>query len=662
MKKKENRERDRYAEALSSPHDAAARRRIFKQLVESLLYEGIVEASETAGPDGLTVWTLAGRDAEGRPVAYRCTGRAHLTFGRLRLTDEPLQREGPRPSGSAERRPTAVSDAGAAAAQAADESAAELAEEAWPAAEEARSIALFLLEITLSGTPDPAKRLSFIRELEQTLLNDTLARHWNAVRFRQGLPAAPSDEDWEQRLIDGHPYHPSYKSRIGFRVEDQLAYGPEFGESIRPIWLAVRRERLRLGFSASLAGSGGEDGWIADQSGAAVYAGFRRKLRQAGADERDYGIVPVHPWQWRSVISSALADEIRQGSVILLGETDDVYTAQQSIRTLANRSRPEAYSLKLSLSIVNTSTSRVIAPHTAQNAPLITDWLQGLASRDAYLRDELRLILLGEIAGAAYDNGHLPDEQRADGYGVLSCIWRESVQPRLQGGEASMPFNGLCCVDAAGRPFIDAWVRRHGTANWLEQLLNVSVLPIIHWLFAHGIAFESHAQNMLLIHEEGWPVRIALKDFHDGIRFKPELLAQPERCPAFADVPAYHRRVNRNSFLVADDPAEVRDFVHDAFFFINLGELALFMHKHYGLSETWFWTEVRAVIASYQRRFPEHRERYELLSPFAATIGVEQLTKRRMYADDELHMHQVPNPLAEASRESRAKTAVPTRT
>ena len=29
---------------------------------------------------------------------------------------------------------------------------------------------------------------------------------------------------------------------------------------------------------------------------------------------------------------------------------------------------------------------------------------------------------------------------------------------------------------------------------------------------------------MMLIHENGWPTRIAFKDFHDGVRFKREHL------------------------------------------------------------------------------------------------------------------------------------------
>lgn len=220
---------------------------------------------------------------------------------------------------------------------------------------------------------------------------------------------------------------------------------------------------------------------------------------------------------------------------------------------------------------------------------------------------------------------------------------------QLGTGESVLPFNALATLDAEGCPVIEPWIGRYGAEAWLNDLLNVSVLPLIHWLFAHGIALESHAQNMLLIHDDGKPLRIALKDFHDGIRFKTDLLAEPGRCPELVDVPEYHRRVNGNSFLVAEEAEAVRDFVHDAFFFINLGELALFMQEHYGIPERHFWNRIRRIIEQYQHRFPEHQARYEAFSLFEPEIGVEQLTKRRMYPDDELRMHQVPNPLSEPS-------------
>lgn len=46
--------------------------------------------------------------------------------------------------------------------------------------------------------------------------------------------------------------------------------------------------------------------------------------------------------------------------------------------------------------------------------------------------------------------------------------------------------------------------------------------------FAEGIATESHGQNIILVHKQGWPTRVLLKDFHDGVRYSPAHLAHPE--------------------------------------------------------------------------------------------------------------------------------------
>ncbi len=622
-----------YTEALTSDHYVQARRRIFRQLVASLLYEGVieaeveVEAGAGASSDEIhgrpVQWRIPGQGAAGERVLYICKGSRHLTFGRLRLNEEPvMRRAGKRPG---------EETAGVGQSSVDEEE------------QEASSLSLFLLEACQGIGADEGKLLHFARELEQTLINDTLARYALASRQTSELV---EDEDWEKATIEGHPYHPSYKSRIGFRVEDQLEYGPEFGEAIRPLWIAVHKDKVRINHSLHQEGSGAVEGepWL--QWGEELATRLVHTLEAAGVDAAAYVPLPVHPWQWRTIVTATLAEELRNGSIIPLGVSDHIYTAQQSIRTLANRSRPELPSLKLSLSIVNTSTSRVIAPHTVQNAPIITDWLKGIVTRDGYLRDELRVIMLGEIAGAAYDNSELPEPLRPQVYGALSCIWRESVYPLLEPGESVIPFNTLTTLNPSGHPVIAPWVHAYGAERWLSQLLEASVLPLIHWLFAHGIALESHAQNMLLIHREGRPERIALKDFHDGIRFMSELLAEPDRCPELVDVPEYHRRVNRNSFVVASEPAEVRDFMHDAFFFINLGELALFMQAHYGIAELDFWQHVREIIERYQQRFPQHQERYSQFSLFEPEIGIEQLTKRRMYPDDELRIQQVPNPLA----------------
>ena len=174
-------------------------------------------------------------------------------------------------------------------------------------------------------------------------------------------------------------------------------------------------------------------------------------------------------------------------------------------------------------------------------------------------------------------------------------------------------------------------------------------LPVMHMLWHHGTALESHAQNMLLVHEDGLPVKVALKDFHDGVRYSRALLANGEALPDLTDAPQAHARVNPNSFLETDNADELRDFTQDALCFVNLAELAWFLSEHYGLSERNFWALARRIIQRYQAERPSLAERFKLFDFFAAGIDVEQLACRRFLPEIRLRTMTVANPLKEDS-------------
>jgi siderophore synthetase component len=536
------------------------RRRVLRQLVESLVYEGALSVSEGG--------QRADGEAGAGPVVYRWTARRRFSFDRVRLGPEPVLRCVPG------ERPT-----------------------------EATSPRLFLDEIGPALTADPDLRRAFATELEQTIVNDSQARrHWKA----EAVPVAGAGfDDLEGLVVDGHPYHPSYKSRLGFDAADNAAYGPEFARPIRPVRVALRRDLVAW---HAVAGGGPE---VVD----------------------DRVVLPVHPWQWRRHASTTWAALRAEGSLVPLRTGDDDYRAQQSIRSLANVTRPDRPTLKLALSIVTTSTARTLAPHAVANAPLITGWLQGLAAADPYLAGELRPVLLGERLGVA----HSPE---------LSAIWRESLHPYLTVGEQAAPFTALCHVDATGEPLIARWVKDQGVEGWARALLEVTVAPVLHFLVAHGIALEAHAQNLILIHDDGRPRRLALRDFHDGIRFSVAGLAEPGRRPALRATPSEHFRVNRNSYVEAETDDEVRDFAHDCLFFVNLAELAMFLEDRFDLAEERFWSLARRVIEDHRRRFPALAGRAARFDVLAPEVSVEQLTTRRLLPDTEVRLHRVRNPLS----------------
>ncbi|MDQ4092547.1 MAG: siderophore biosynthesis protein [Actinomycetota bacterium] len=586
--------------ALRAEQFEQVRRRLFRQLLESLLYEGTLVGR--SAEDGRSA--VDGIDEHGDAVSYLFTATRRYGFDRVRLGPEPVLRCGS--GGTAE----------------------------------ADSTTRLLSEVRGGLRADATRVATFARELEETLIKDTLAQYLRARRGGLRWLLCEADYDaLESAITEGHPYHPAYKSRIGFNLTDNLAWGPEFAQAIHPLWLAAHRSTSMVSVSTELH----ETTFLCEQLGSATVEKFQQRICQAGGDPADYTFVPVHPWQWREHVSRVFATQLRNRELVVLGEDPHAHLAQQSLRTLACRDIPERAYLKLALSIVNTSTSRVLAPYTVGNAPLISDWLRRVVTEDGYLREELRLIVLGEVMGVAVDPAPVSELVRADTYGVLACIWRQSLHLHLEPGEQAVPFNGLAARELDGTPLVEPWVRALGVRQWLEELIAVTVVPLVHLLQGHGIALEAHAQNMVLVHSHGRPRRLAVRDFHDGVRFSRTQLANPALCPELATTPAHH--MNPNSFVETDEPDLVTDFLLDALLFINLGELAILLADVYGFDEQEFWAVVRGGIEAYHRRFPELSHRFVLFDVFKPTIAVEQLTTRRLLAETTLRLHAVSNPL-----------------
>ncbi|MBE1445840.1 IucA/IucC family protein [Paenibacillus sp. OAS669] len=592
-----------WAKALSSPQYAQVERRILRQLAEALLYENIAPYSRSSSEGAVDTFLIQAVDTKGQAVAYMIRGRTTASFDRIRLNRiEPIVRR-----------------------------------DADGVRSEAR-LEQFVIEVL--GPHVPEERLGgFLEELVQTLLKDTQSQYVN--RHRELSGEERMYDALEGNIMDGHPYHPCYKSRIGFNGPDNATYGPEFQPLLKPLWLALPAEDSVHAISASLQSY---EAFMEAELGMETIADFTARLEAAGINPQQVRYLPVHPWQWRETALRVLYRHLADRQVVVLGEGQDGYRPQQSIRTLANATSRHKPYVKLPMNLVNTSTGRMLAKHTILNAPLISDWLSGLVRQDTEAQ-QMDFVLLREVAGVAYDHETLPELLRPRAYGALGAIWRESLHLYLRDGEEAVPFNALCHLERSGKPFIDTWVQNEGVEAWTWQLLEAAVLPLIHLLFAHGVALESHAQNMILLHREGRPTRVAFKDFHDGIRFSRRHLAHPEACPPLHSLSDHHRRINPNSFIETDQAEGVRDFVHDAFFFINMTELCFLLEDHYGLSEKAFWQMTAQLIHDYCRKHPQHEARFQAFDLFADTIEVEQLTARRLFGDTELRLQKASNPL-----------------
>lgn len=575
--------------------------RVLRQLVEALLFERIANWSFEHHPPHRTakeiVWRLGNSSysASGQVGAF---GRVRIAAGSVRK----LVQHGPRPTH-------------------------------W-------------LEILEDVPCAPEVKAAVAEELANTV---RLCR-WN----REHLPALRESrrdltyEQLEAALHEGHPYHPCFKARTGFSIDDHVSYGPEAGNTFALRWLAVRRPALQSALP------GNESALLATMLTGHEECELSHARRRAGASLADYGVLPVHPWQWRQLGNQpAIEAALARRELIELPLTTGRYRASQSLRTLLCVDSPLAPQIKLPLAVRITSSLRTLQPETVRAAPAISRWLERLVGSDPFFERVAGLIVLPEHASALY----APPACDAAVAGHLAVIWREPIGRYLGAGESALPFNALSCSEHDGRPFIDGWVERHGLVPWLDQLLRVVLLPLWRLLAHHGVALEAHAQNLILVHEDGLPKRIAVRDFHDSLEYVPRFLAKPELAPDLAAVDERFRGAPPGRYYAMSSVAELRQLFIDTLFVFNLCELSWLLEQHYGLAEPEFWRRTRAVLAEYDRSIWQQRERARQLRLRAPLVHTESLFKIRLCASaDACFSHVVPNALHEvAEREMHAR-------
>lgn len=165
---------------------------------------------------------------------------------------------------------------------------------------------------------------------------------------RAGQPAGPDREprttwEWEQRIVDGHPYHPNCRSRPGFTVAEQLAYAPE------------HRPRVTLGLAAVPTGE------------CLVAGDWPESWRESGRI-----LVPVHPWQAEHVLKQggSPGQELRPGPYA---------HPLMALRTLSPADG--GAHVKTALSTRLTSSVRDISVYSIETAAAVSAFAQGLAER-----------------------------------------------------------------------------------------------------------------------------------------------------------------------------------------------------------------------------------------------------------------------------------------
>ncbi|WP_217238952.1 IucA/IucC family protein [Streptomyces sp. AC555_RSS877] len=263
--------------------------------------------------------------------------------------------------------------------------------------------AAYVTEVRLDhlSYDDPARLMSdlavahgkdFAAELGHSVASLALSRA-GAPAHSQEWPVY--DWEWEQRVVDGHPFHPGCRSRPGFSVAEQLAYGPEHGPMVR------------LGLVPVPAGE------------CLVTGDWPDEMRDGGRL-----LVPVHPWQAEHVLKRPSEEGLPAHPLMAL-------------RTLA---LPDGPHVKTALSARLTSSVRDISVYSIALSATLSAFAQALAARlDGLLH-------ITRTLGAATANS--PD---------LAAVLRQSPQDYAarELGERVLPVAALA---ATGLPDSPAWL------------------------------------------------------------------------------------------------------------------------------------------------------------------------------------------------------------
>ncbi|MFJ5863697.1 IucA/IucC family protein [Streptomyces parvus] len=406
----------------------------------------------------------------------------------------------------------------------------------------------------------------------------------------------------ETGMSEGHPCFVANNGRLGFGGDEYAAYAPEAGHPLRLVWLAARRDR-----SAFTAGAGVDyETLLRDELGEATVERFRSTLRQRGLDTDDYLFMPVHPWQWHNKLSVTFAAEVAREHLVHLGEGDDEYLAQQSIRTFFNITDPTKHYVKTSLSVINMGFMRGLSAAYMAATPAINDWLAELIEEDELLRDT-GLTIIRELATTGYR--HLEFEAATDRFSpyrkMLAALWRESPVPSLGDGERPATMASLLHVDREGKSVVGALIAQSGLspAAWLRRYLRAYLKPLLHCYYAYELAFMPHGENVILVLDaHGAVSRVIFKDIAEEIIVMDqdrELPPEVERIRV--DLPELHKILP----IFTD--------VFDGFFRF----LSAILDTEGVLEEEAFWQLVAECVTDYQQSVPHLKEQFEKYDMFA---------------------------------------------
>ncbi|MEL4244289.1 IucA/IucC family protein [Shewanella xiamenensis] len=524
-------------------------------------------------------------------------------------------------------------------------------------------IATDSIRVTSAGTERPLDAMRLIISLKNVLgISETLLPTYleeitstlysKAYKLaHQAIPAAKlANTDYqtiEAGMTEGHPVFIANNGRIGFDMQDYYQFAPESATALKLQWIAVRKDNTT--FSAL---EGLDHDTLLKQELGEQFSAFQQHLSALGQAADSFYFMPVHPWQWREKIARTFAGEIARGDIIYLGESQDCYQVQQSIRTFFNLSAPQKCYVKTALSILNMGFMRGLSPLYMSCTPQINAWVANLIESDSYFAEQ-GFVILKEIAAIGYHHRYYEEALTQDSAykKMLSALWRESPLPHIEPQQNLMTMAALLHIDHQEQALIAALIEYSGLSakEWVKRYLKLYLSPLLHAFFAYDLVFMPHGENLILVLDAGIPVKILMKDIGEEVAVLNGSEPLPQEVQRLAVALEEEMKLN---YILLD--------IFDCIF----RYLAPILDKHTEVSEALFWELVADNVRDYQTQHPHLANKFAQYDLFKDSFVRTCLNRIQLnnnqqmidLADREKNLRfagEIVNPLA-AFRQSHA--------
>lgn len=378
------------------------------------------------------------------------------------------------------------------------------------------------------------------------------------------------------------PFHPTAKAKIGFTGPDSLRYSAEFGQPIRLRWVAVHRDSVERGCEE-------EELSCLDVLNAEQRALVEAELSRRGMGADEYVPMPVHPWQLEHVIAPRFAQEIKEGTIVVLDAEAGDFLATSSLRSMVPEAVTEPNAEAGGVSAVLKLPVSVLSLGAARYLPVVK-LLNGLAGekllRQAVACDET-------LRGRVY----LCEERHWWGYmpaamGLFDDHPRHlAAQLRLYPPELFVegckviPMSALG-VDLGGRHFLTEMMGKPLSA---EEVLSFYAdlagmfYDVVMRLFKVGVVPEIHGQNCCLVLKQNQVSGLLFRD-HDSVR-----LHQPYLDKHGIGDPGYRIRPGYSNSLYNETIDKLIFYVQSLGTQVNLASIMEALSGVYAIPESRLW-------------------------------------------------------------------------